>query len=88
MKLTIKLSKDEAEAYAGFQRSINMERDKSSEPTLSEEEFAKLALIVGLQTLEKLHIERLASELEKRHKESEEEAEIVEGEDETEETEE
>jgi len=86
MKLTIKLSKDEAEAYAGFQSSINMEREKGGEPTLSEEDFAKLALIVGLQTLEKLHIERLASELEKRHKESEEAPEIVENE--TEETEE
>lgn len=87
MKLTIKLSKDEAEAYSGFQKSINMEREKGGEPILKEDEFAKLALIVGLQTLEKLHIERLAAELEKRHKESESvEPEIVE--DETEETEE
>ena len=89
MKLTIKLSKEEAEAYAGFQKSINLEREKGGEPILSEEEFAKLSLIVGLQSLERMHIERLAAELEKRQQEAEaQEPEIVEEDAESTETEE
>ena len=80
MKIQFNLSKVEGEAFKNFFNIIN-------QSGLSEEDFSKTAFMVGLQSMERAVIQRMAEEAEKAEAESKtEEPEIVE--DETEETEE
>jgi len=80
MKIQFNLTKPEAEAFKNFFNVIN-------QGGLSEEEFTKTAFMVGLQSMERAVISRMAEEAEKAEGEAQE-PEIVEEDAETTETEE
>jgi hypothetical protein len=58
MKIQFNLTKPEAEAFKNFFNVIN-------QGGLSEEEFTKTAFMVGLQSMERAVISRMAEEAEK-----------------------
>jgi len=80
MKIQFNLTKPEAEAFKNFFNVIN-------QGGLSEEEFTKTAFMVGLQSMERAVISRMAEEAEKAEGEAQE-PEIVEEDAETTETQE
>ena len=80
MKIQFNLTKPEAEAFKNFFNVVN-------QSGLSEEEFTKTAFMVGLQSMERAVIQRMAEEAEKAEAEQAQEPEIIED-NETEETEE
>ena len=80
MKIQFNLTKTEAEAFKNFFNVIN-------QGGLTEEEFTKTAFMVGLQSMERAVIQRMAEEAEKVEAEGQE-PEIVEEDAETTETEE
>ena len=80
MKIQFNLTKPEAEAFKNFFNVIN-------QGGLSEEEFTKTAFMVGLQSMERAVISRMAEEAEKAEGEAQE-PEIVEEDAESTETEE
>ena len=80
MKIQFNLTKTEAEAFKNFFNVIN-------QGGLSEEEFTKTAFMVGLQSMERAVIQRMAEEAEKVEAEGQE-PEIVEEDVESTETEE
>ena len=80
MKVQFNLTKEEGDAFKNFFNVIN-------QGGLSEEEFTKTAFMVGLQSMERAVISRMAEEAEKAEGEAQE-PEIVEEDAETTETQE
>lgn len=71
MKIQFNLTKPEAEAFKNFFNVVN-------QSGLSEEEFTKTAFMVGLQSMERAVIQRMAEEAEKAEAGQEQEPEIIE----------